>query len=396
MAQSPVRLFRVAVIAIFASGGCGTGSTDPLSRDAPVPIGKETHDNQVILSFVDLQQYLPEIGVSFEYNGAYSISEDQPWDGVNSSVDSGTLDITAVAGRHQTSGPAQWFDSQTGASNHVIGRAAYQGEMNFAFCGELVIDDETLTTCFGQGSSGGDNIWAVGGPLYATNPSDETEICAPLTGYQVCLSEDSSGDYEFSLTSPDYDPGKPGTTMRANKIAFNGGNDYAFQYVDHTISAGQPWGGVAVTYTATAMIFNVLAGRHKTEAVSQWWDQQIAADQNGKRNYIGDLGFGLEKAPAELNFAVCGWMYPQGQPPTSGQMLCIAQGSTDSAPGPVGVSVNNNWWLGGKGCTASKVPAPTNGVSHDGALLKCDDVLVIEKLDNIDFVPGVDYTFLLE
>lgn len=122
-------------------------------------VGVSEHDN--VLDIGSSQD------VTFTWDGGYSITSGQPWGGVT--VDSGTpngggVTITAEAGRSGSTEVAQWF-----AARSSLAVADNQGtdnlpeELNFAFTGTLTINGEEFPVVIGQGHTGVDNNWWIGG-----------------------------------------------------------------------------------------------------------------------------------------------------------------------------------------------------------------------------------------
>ncbi|CAA0124089.1 Uncharacterised protein [BD1-7 clade bacterium] len=109
-------------------------------------------------------------------NVDYTIAGNQLWAGVDSGVPDGgsfkkqTLSVTA--GRSAGSGPAEWLKNDIGGS--YIGTMTFSdapSKLNFAFCGDLAIDTESMGICMGQGSPAASpiNNWWTGGKGWKTS-----------------------------------------------------------------------------------------------------------------------------------------------------------------------------------------------------------------------------------
>jgi hypothetical protein len=141
--------------------GCEHSSDDTTVTGVDVT----QHDNIVIL--------MPDwgaTGVSFTLTD-HDITSGQPWGGVSSSYQGGSLSIDAKAGRHNSGGCATWFKdhcSNATCCNWPSGCNPWPSELNFAFTGTLIIDGDSYTITLGQGSDGVHNNWWVGGPSWTT------------------------------------------------------------------------------------------------------------------------------------------------------------------------------------------------------------------------------------
>lgn len=121
------------------------------------------------------------------------------------------------------------------------------------------------------------------------------------------------------------------TTMHDNDFTFNfpGLTHVGFVERDHSISSGQPYGGVSIKNSTTV---TVKAGRHKTSAVAQWFKDAVQGGGGIALTYS-------DTSPEELNFAVRGTLTLVINNVTyTAQDFVLAQGSTTTG--------GNNWWLG--------------------------------------------------
>ena len=134
------------------------------------------------------------------------------------------------------------------------------------------------------------------------------------------------------------------TTEHDNDFTFviPGLSKVGFQERDHSISSGQPYGGVSVKGTTVT----IKAGRHKTSQVADWFDSAVKGGGGIALTY-GDT------SPDELNFAVRGTLTLVINNVTyTAQNFVLAQGSTTTG--------GNNWWLGS---------AQMSGITHSNVTM---------------------------
>ncbi len=150
-----VGLLILAAFAIAVLTSC----EDEQAGGTPPP-STSMHDNLVVFGL-----YLTVSSVTYEYNGQYNITGGQPWGGVTTYDSQGNWIVDAKAGRHNSSGPAQWFKSQ--ATNYTCtvcgGGPDEPNDLNFAFNGNIVIEGNSYQAVVGQGSDGVHNNWWIGG-----------------------------------------------------------------------------------------------------------------------------------------------------------------------------------------------------------------------------------------
>lgn len=121
------------------------------------------------------------------------------------------------------------------------------------------------------------------------------------------------------------------TTQHTNlvTISFAGGWTGGFEWDGgYAISSGQPWSGVTSTPTGDTVTIQILAGRHGTSQVAQWFRQRASAAVVSS-DFFADW-------PADLNFAFTGTLEVNGDT----WPVVIGQGSD---------IFQNNWWIGGPG-----------------------------------------------
>ena len=140
------------------------------------------------------------------------------------------------------------------------------------------------------------------------------------------------------------------TTQWDNEFTFNfpGLTQVDFQERDHSISTGQPYGGVSIKGSDTVII---KAGRHKTAQVAHWFHDAI----NGGGAIALTYG---DTSPKELNFAVRGTLTLVINGVTyTAQNFVLAQGSSEG----------NNWWLGS---------AQMSGITHSDVTMVYAEMIV--------------------
>lgn len=124
--------------------------------------------------------------ISFTWSGQNSITGGQPWGGITSGpgTDSSSglpeLQITAFAGRKGSSGPANWFVSNSAGGwfiSDFSGGESGPTNLNFAFTGTLTVipadgstPANTYTVVIGQGHVATVNNWWMSGPGWTKGP----------------------------------------------------------------------------------------------------------------------------------------------------------------------------------------------------------------------------------
>ncbi len=136
------------------------------------------------------------------------------------------------------------------------------------------------------------------------------------------------------------------------KIA--GLSNFSFEVKSHSITSGQPWGGVTTTSDSTGAYFTVKAGRSNSKDNAHWFIQQL----NGG-SCLGDSSSG--SVPGSLNFAFIGTMsFNHGGKQIVCENVVIGQGH----------STRNTWWLGGPKMSGMDTPmagmikSTTNSIRH--------------------------------
>jgi hypothetical protein len=194
-------LILALVLSLMSAGavyltGCGGGSSDDdlhtdnevlesvavtNQTEAGLIITTSTHDN-----LVEFIRYSTISHITFAFDGQYDISSGQPWHGISASDDDGSCTLDAVAGRHKTSGPANWFKSRSSIGMCVSGSwLGWPSSLNFAFSGTLTVDGHSYPVIVGQGNDGAHNNWWIGG-VGGGWSSDTASLVTPDGRYRIC------------------------------------------------------------------------------------------------------------------------------------------------------------------------------------------------------------------
>jgi len=132
------------------------------------------------------------------------------------------------------------------------------------------------------------------------------------------------------------------TKIHDNYVSFGGVSLVQFSETSHSITDGQPYGGV----TFSDNWLDVKAGRHESSGVADDFNAGLTGD-----NALG-LCTVSDSLPEELNFAVFGTLsFPIDDTTRDCQEIRLAQGHRPPDM--------NNWWLAGTHCVL------------DGRSLKC-------------------------
>ena len=390
------------------SGSPSTGDVDPAPE--PVPAPEPDTDPELSKTHDDTVEIRSDLGeISFAYDGASS-GEDFAYQG--QSWDSGDNRLTLdVQGTHDgEDSVASWYNGQTGgAAVHTdIDTNDEPQELHYAFCGTLTFLDygsASVETCFGQGDSGLENNWWMGGADFGRVGGichvDADAADSQATSLVACLDSDglSSNEFEvsmgdahanyFSLYSlSDLPPlalaplgtaitnfvdSDPPNLTTAEAIALKA---FAAKLADASlelptswsvscdgcawsITDNQLWAGVHDTtsypgvawntflhnYEVNNYSVNVTASREASSGVAEWFDGQVGSDGTM-------IGAGVNQgttSPGELNFAFCGELAAHGGTLSGSIPLCLGQGSNHDD------GESNNWWVGGTGWQAPHV-----------------------------------------
>jgi len=137
----------------------------------------------------------PSLGMWLDYQGAYVISQGQPWQGVE--ISGGTpgtaLEVSALAGAHSTSAPADWFNER---ADLLLGYGVLDdtpSELDFAFAANLVINGSSYPIYLGQGADLAGRDWWLGTPYIVDGPAwtrDEKGYLHTPDGLYVLCKDD--------------------------------------------------------------------------------------------------------------------------------------------------------------------------------------------------------------
>jgi len=178
-----INLFLISFMMIVIIAGCKKNETTPEEEI----LDTTEHDNYV--------QLLPESfspAISYTYGGNHAITSGQPWGGVSSGGYHGGLQLDARAGRNGSSGPAEWFRSNASNAVSIVTNknTIWPSELNFAFTGTLTINGSSYPVTLGQGHSGANNNWWIGGPGWVIPSSTSyNQICTPDMKYLISCHE---------------------------------------------------------------------------------------------------------------------------------------------------------------------------------------------------------------
>jgi hypothetical protein len=116
-------------------------------------------------------------------------------------------------------------------------------------------------------------------------------------------------------------------------FALAGVQSFSFNPTGYSVTKGQPYGGAFGTVSQQGKQGEIIvkAGRKKSKAVAQWFQQQVGSGQTLVCDSTGTF-------PDELNFAVQGTLTMQvnGKTITCDNII-VAQGNFTTV---------NNWWMG--------------------------------------------------
>ena len=206
--SSVVLLILVLLVSVFgiSVADAATTATPPTHTPAPPPTTTQ-HDNIVTFSSVpgDTVTYVGFL-VSFD-KGYYSVTSGQPWSFVKASNSSMTVTLDFPAGRHNSTGPAVWFRNSIPTKLAIVATWPSSSDvhtmpanLNFAFRGTLVINQNQYPIIVGQGSTGIHNDWLVGRaengwtvkyPVYG-NPL----LVTPDGKYGICTEDDTFNSFK--------------------------------------------------------------------------------------------------------------------------------------------------------------------------------------------------------
>jgi hypothetical protein len=179
----------MALILASAVAGCAKKETPPEEV-----VDVSMHDNWVNL----VPAWSDNVTLAFSEN-THSITSGQPWGGVTTGTFAEAWGIDARAGRHASSGPAEWFKSNASAAVCVdwpTSTSQWPGKLNFAFNGTLTIDGVGYPIIFGQGSSDLiHNDWWVGGPGWTLITGFGNAVRTPDGKYYFEPQDDSFSSF---------------------------------------------------------------------------------------------------------------------------------------------------------------------------------------------------------
>lgn len=203
---------------------------------------------------------------------------------------------------------------------------AVVGSMVLAGCGSAgALDDAAVPGSSSASPSA--SASATESPSATASPSNATAspVVTASPGPSSSASPSASPTPSASSTAIS-------TVLRTNTVDFKFGNgSWTGEFVwdgGYAVSTGQPWEGVTTSGMGTTSSVTILAGRHGTSEVAEWFRQRAAAA-------VVNIEFG-DEWPSELNFAISGTLNANG----STFSIVIGQGND---------GFENNWWVGGEG-----------------------------------------------
>lgn len=122
----------------------------------------------------------------------------------------------------------------------------------------------------------------------------------------------------------------------------------SFALSEHSITSGQPWGGVSTSYPTGTFEIDAKAGRHGSSSVASWFKSHASAAT------CANWPSGCPDWPSNLNFAFTGNITING----TGYPITIGQGSVGG--------VHNNWWIGGPGWQLKSTALGDAMITPDG------------------------------
>ncbi len=136
----------------------------------------------------------PEVNsLVYYWDGGYSITSGQPWDGVTTNNVSTDLlpayQVDALAGRHSSGPPADFFnDRANGLFTTTNGNKDTPDGMNFAYTGVLEINGYDYKIVIGQNGCGTDNCWYLAPNESGFRNWDYNEIMTPDQRFYIRAS----------------------------------------------------------------------------------------------------------------------------------------------------------------------------------------------------------------
>lgn len=184
-ARIPLLASVVGALALSVAAGVAVPQSVTPSNLAPAPnasqssVGKVVqHRNDMCFAVPDNQSSSGPLDVGFYRTASdtHSVSAGQPWGGVSESSGVEAENVLALAGRHPTSPPAQFFKNKSNQSIGTIFQSDW-GDLNFAFTGTLVItgpneNNHYYPIVLGQGTNLFYNHWMLGVPEGWTKKGD--------------------------------------------------------------------------------------------------------------------------------------------------------------------------------------------------------------------------------
>ena len=164
---------------------------------ASVASGTTEHDN--VVEF-DSEDNLEEYSIVYYWDGDYSITSGQPWDGITTNnvtteYNAG-YQVDAMAGRHSSGPPADFFNARAnGLFATTNSNKSTPSGMNFAFSGILEINGLDYKIVIGQNGCGTSNCWYVGPNESGFRAWNDSSILTPDQRFYIY----ASGENTFAI-----------------------------------------------------------------------------------------------------------------------------------------------------------------------------------------------------
>ena len=169
---------------------------------APLGYAVTEHDNVVEFHSQPGDEYSQVTSLVFYFDGNYSITSGQPWDGVttnNVSADYPAYQADALAGRHSSDPPSTFFTQRAGGEWITTDGQPGIAGMNFAFTGSLEIDGSDYSIVLGQNMCGSRNCWYLGANQSGFKVDTNGWLLTPDGQYRIKPSTNDDVYNEFQV-----------------------------------------------------------------------------------------------------------------------------------------------------------------------------------------------------
>jgi hypothetical protein len=220
---------------------------------------------------------------------------------------------------------------------------AIAGSLMLAGCGSAGALDDAAVPESSASASASASTSASGSASPSPSASASASTASPVPLVTASSRPSSSASPSDASATPSASGSAISTVLRTSTVTvyFGGGFDSGSFVWDggYAVSSGQPWEGVTSSAPGKEVSIQVLAGRHGTSEVAEWFRQRASAAV-----VISDIVV-LDQWPSELNFAFTGTLTANG----SAISVVIGQGND---------GFENNWWVGGESWTSFDICYP--------------------------------------